>query len=463
MDLDEIGNDLSHHVTKIYQRHHLHMGVLLILCTPLWINFPGEGRIRGWINGVMIGDTGTGKTSISQGIFEFAGVGDRVSGLTASRTGITYGMDHDERKGWRIKAGAILKQSRQALIIDEAQDVPAEQIKTTAEALDTGHLKIDRIQHRTFESMTRTIFSCNPRDPKQFTEQKKMEDFRHGCHAVEGLFPDMMLRRLDLFLFASSGDIEDKSQIFNPPQDMEPQKVLRDDLRALIFFAWNLREEQILITPEVGQKIREESLRLSIVFGCDAPPIVYPEDFRKTLARLSVAVAILDLSTNEEFTQVIVRPGHVTYAACFIDDLYRAENCRLDKHAKTWRESYQLGDLPGLTQEIDKVLAGDGVRKKRFMGIMGYLLRCTGKEKVRKADLADEFGVDKKTIQREMGWFVKNRLVRSNIQHGYSPKPRLFKMIGRLEKLDPQKYSFGVDLLAGQEEGEGGQGAEGEF
>jgi hypothetical protein len=45
-----------------------------------------------------------------------------------------------------------------------------------------------------------TIFSCNPLAPKQFTEQKKMATFRHGCHAVEGLFPDIMLRRLDIFL-----------------------------------------------------------------------------------------------------------------------------------------------------------------------------------------------------------------------------------------------------------------------
>ena len=34
------------------------------------------------------GDRGTGKTCISQGLFGFARVGDRVSGLTASRTGI---------------------------------------------------------------------------------------------------------------------------------------------------------------------------------------------------------------------------------------------------------------------------------------------------------------------------------------------------------------------------------------
>jgi hypothetical protein len=50
--------------------------------------------------------------------------------------------------------------------------------------------------------------------------------------------------------------------------------------------------------------------------------------------------------------------------------------------------------------------------------------------------------MEKKSIQREMSWFVKNRLVDSNIQTGYSPEPRLFKLVGRLEKIDPEKYNF---------------------
>jgi len=459
MDVDEIALDLSYHVTRIYKRQELHLGVLLVLCSPLWINFPGEGRIRGWLSSIIVGDTGTGKTSISQGIFEFARAGDRVSGLTASRTGITYGLDHDERKGWRVKAGALLKMSRQALIVDEAQDLPQHELKTMAEGLDTGLIKIDRIQHKTFESTTRTIFSCNPRDPKQFSNQRKMEDFRHGCQALEGLFPDMMLRRVDLFLFATSGDIENKEEIFNPPQDLDPPQVTAEDLRALIFFAWNLKEDQVVISPEVGQEIRHRSLKLSRVFGCDKPPIVYPEDFRKTLARLAAAYAVLDLSTNEDFTQVIVLPDHVSEAALLVDWIYRAENCRLDKHAQAYRESYGLDDLEDLKIQIDKKL--DGLHGRRFARIMAQLLRCQKDERLRKNDLAEEFDVDKKTIQREMSWFVKNRLVKSNIHTGYSPEPRLFKLIGRLEKLDAAKYSFSDHNLVDESEGGHGESLQG--
>lgn len=141
-----------------------------------------------------------------------------------------------------------------------------------------------------------------------------------------------------------------------------------------------------------------------------------------------MAVAVLDFSTNEDFTQVIVKRGHVHYAADFIDDLYQTGNCRLHKHAEAWQPSYQMEDLEPLRAAIDQHLQGQNAG--RFKKLMAQLLNCQKKERLKKADLAEEHGVDEKTIQREMQWFVKNRLVMNNVQFGYSPEPRLFKLMG---------------------------------
>jgi DNA replicative helicase MCM subunit Mcm2 (Cdc46/Mcm family) len=119
---------------------------------------------------VIIGDTGTGKSDVSTELFKYANVGYRISGSTASRNGITYSIDYDERRGWRIKAGAHLKMSGQALIVDEAQDLPEAELKTMAEALDSGQLQVDRVQNKKFEAETRVIFLCNPRDPRRFSD-----------------------------------------------------------------------------------------------------------------------------------------------------------------------------------------------------------------------------------------------------------------------------------------------------
>ena len=325
------------HVTRIYERPDLHLGVLMVLCSPLGFDFPGEGQIRGWLTAIIVGDTGTGKTTVSEGFFNFARIGSRVSGMTASRTGITYGCEHDERRGWRIKAGVLLKMNRQALIVDEAQDIAQEELKTMAEGIDTGLLRIDKIQNKIFECRTRVIFGCNPKHPKQASEQRTMDSFRYGCEAIKGIFPGMMIRRIDFAMFAATWDIEDKEKIYFPEIPDTPQQVTDEDLRALIFFAWNLKPEQIVIDDNTAHYIRKTAKYLSDKFGgSDDLPIVYSEDFRKTMARLSVAMAIIDLATTDDFSQVIVNLGHVADACELLERIYEARNCKLDEYAKAY-------------------------------------------------------------------------------------------------------------------------------
>jgi hypothetical protein len=75
--------------------------------------------------------------------------------------------------------------------------------------------------------------------------------------------------------------------------------------RALIHYAWNLREDQIFIPEELNDAILRESFKLSQKFGqADDLPIVYPQDFRKTFARLCVAMAIASLSSSRGLRSV---------------------------------------------------------------------------------------------------------------------------------------------------------------
>lgn len=442
----EIADDLAVHVTRIYERPDLHLGVLMTLCSPLGFDFPGEGQIRGWLTAIIVGDTGTGKTTVSEGFFNFARIGSRVSGMTASRTGITYGCEHDERRGWRIKAGALLKMNRQALIVDEAQDVPQEELKTMAEGIDTGLLRIDKIQNKIFESRTRVIFGCNPKHPKQAAEQRTMDSFRYGCEAIKGIFPGMMIRRIDFAMFAATWDIEDKAKIYFPETPNTPQQVTDEDLRALIFFAWNLKPEQIVIDTNTAHYIRQVAKYLSDKFGgTDDLPIVYSEDFRKTMARLSVATAIIDLATTEDFSQVVVNVGHVANACELMERIYSARNCKLDRYAQHYRQTHGIEGIDKIVAEIDAILIDTASDARwRFHHIMYELLNCPDSSRVRKNDLTDEFDVTPKCIQGDMQFFRDHHLIDANVQHGYKPEPRFFQVLDYLERLNHEKYCFDI-------------------
>jgi hypothetical protein len=444
MEPQDIVEDLSLHVTRIYERDDLHLGVLLVLCSVLWFDFPGDGRIRGWLAGIIVGDTGTGKTTVSQSLFDFANVGDRVSGLTTSRTGLTYGCEHDERKGWRVKAGAFLKMSRQALIVDEAQDIKSDELKTMAEGIDTGVTRIDKIANKLFESQTRVLFNCNPRDQRKFWEQRTMDSFRFGCEAIKGIFAKMMIRRIDLVMYCANFDIEDKKKIFFPEKTDKVQQISTEDLQTLIFYAWNLKPEQIVIDEDTAKYIRRISQWMAERYGgTDELPIVYAEDFRKTMARLSVAYAVLDLATTEDFGQVIVNVGHVAEACEFLDRIYSAENCDLQRYAFTYRAAHGLEGLEEIKRDIDALLSlpETDERRRRFIYIARQLIQCGEGDQVRKGDLADEFGVEKKMVQRHMKFFQKHHLLSPKVQNGYMPVPKFFQVLRRLERLDPVKYS----------------------
>jgi len=437
----DIVDDISLHITKIHGRRDAHMANLFVPLSPLEIDFPGEGRIRGRTSAINVGDTGTGKTSVVQSICEAARVGLQLSGMTASRTGITYGCEYDERRGWRIKAGALLKMNRQILIVDEAQDLKSEDLKTMAEGIDTGLTRIDRIQNKVFESATRVIFNCNPRHPQKMWEQRTMDSYRYGCEAIKSVFPQMMIRRIDLVLFSTAWDV-DKEKIFFPVVPEGEPLVSPEDLQALIFFAWNLKPEQIVIDTDTAHYIRKVAKYLSNKFGAaDDLPIVYPEDFRKTMARLSVAYAILDLSTSEDFSQVIVTPGHVAEVCELLERIYEAENCRLDKYAKSYLQSHGLADLSEIRVKIDSILSSKQEKAWRFASIVCQLLKCQDGEKLRKADLVDELGVEKQKIQQEMRFFTKIHLVQLT-QQGYAPTPRMFRLFIKLEQTDPEAYNF---------------------
>jgi hypothetical protein len=126
-------------------------------------------------------------------------------------------------------------------------------------------------------------------------------------------------------------------------------------LGALIHYAWNLRDNQVYIYDELNDEILKRSLELSERFGqCDDLPIVYPQDFRKTFARLCVSYALIDLSTFDDFQTVTVTKKHVETVGNFIEAIYSSENCRLDAYSKMYSDEHHgFFDNPIFSNDIN--------------------------------------------------------------------------------------------------------------
>jgi len=424
--LAEILSDLSENVTRIFYRDEILSTILLTYCSPLWIPFNGE-IIRGWVVSVIIGDSGTGKSQSYTRLSEFMNVGDCFSALTGSRTGLAYALVEHKQKGWQVKIGRYPANSRKILAVDEAQFLEKRDIEAIQKAMDEGFLQIDRVKSHGYESQTRMIMICNPK------KDKIMNNFLLGCEAIKELFNPPVIRRIDLATFVGAGETKDLDFINKKVGRKNSARITPEMLRAVVYWAWNLKAHQIEFTEEATDRVLLYAGRLSEMYGYSTDiPLVPPADFRKTIARLSTAVAVLLLSTDENFTKLIVREKHVETMVNIFKQIYSHKNCGLDIYSKQQKKKTQLEDY----EEIEQAFL-DRIKNEKHAEDEGIFIRtiynlCIN-DKIQREDLAAQVDCEKGTVSRIISFLRKFNLIDSS-KTGYEKKPKFNMFLRRFNE-----------------------------
>jgi len=434
-----IVDDLTKNVTMIFGYDELLLITLLTYCSPLYIKFNGE-RIRGWLTAAVIGDSGVGKSKVFERISEFVGVGDVFSCLSGRRTGLAYAVVKTSSQ-WRCQSGLQPRNTRKILCVEEAQDMPQRDMKSIAIAMDTGRLDVDQVARGSYETRTRLIFNCNP------AVDRTLGSYAYGCLSMRDLFSHMFIRRIDIAAFVRKMDTNDH---YNRKFDetSEP-KLCPSDLRALVYFAWNLSPERILISDQVTDLILNKSKHLSAVYGgCDDIPLVCPSDFRKTLARLAVAWAVLDLSGSEDFEHVEVKIDHVNFACMLICNLYSNPDCGLEQYSEKSKRMNRLEDYSLIETEIKARISRNG--REAFQGmapfprllfILDRGLRYTKAELKRLLNAGDLF------IGEALNFLSGNHLVTMDQDEKVYTTPKYNRFMKRFKEANPEQAAL-INLSA---------------
>jgi len=433
----EILEDLTENVTKVFERDEILTAVLLTYCSPLWLRFNGE-IIRGWLLSVIIGDSGSGKTQTHTRLAEFVNIGDCFSGLTGTRTGLAYALVEHKQKGWQVRIGRYPANSRKILTVDETQHLPDWDLRAISKAMEEGFLQIDRVKSKGYESMTRLIMICNPK------KDRVMDSFSFGCESLKGLFPPTIIRRIDLAVFANSGDIQDLSFINRKRGKRVPRKITPEMLRAVIYWTWNLKPEQIIFTSEAEDLCLSQADKMSEKFGYAVDvPLVPPADFRNTLARISAAFAAVLLSTDEKFSRLVIESKHVKMAVELLTRLYSHDNCGLDDYSDIQKIGSQLIDY----EDIEKAFLEKKENEKHdyqnesaFTKTI-YILRIS--DIVKREDLAEQAGCGLDSIKNTVKLLKRYNLIDST-RNGYIKKPKFNKFLRRFLKKHPEFFGDGI-------------------
>jgi 5S rRNA maturation endonuclease (ribonuclease M5) len=433
---DDVLEDLSENVTRVFEREEILVSILLTYCSPRWIPFNGE-TIRGWLVTCILGDSGSGKTQTYQRFAEFVNVGDSFSGLTGSRTGLVYALVEHKQKGWQIRRGRYPANSRKLLAVDEAQHLPEWDLSTIAKAMEEGFLQVDRVQSKGYETQTRLILIANPK------KNQTMDKFFFGCEALGTLFKPFIVRRMDIAVFANSGDLKDLSFINRVRSKSKQRKIIPEMLRAVIYWAWNLKPDKIVFTPEAEEYCLSCAMHLEDKYGYAVEvPLLLRGDARNNLARVSAAFAALFVSADEKFETLLIKRQHVRMADDFLNRLYSNDNCALDDCSRIMRASSELMDY----EDIKKAFIDRWQREKHtpkgesYFPKIIFILRTT--KIFRRDDIADQTGCHVDTVKRVIQLLKQFELIEKT-RHGFVKEAKFNRFLRRFQRENPEFFEAG--------------------
>jgi hypothetical protein len=333
--IDSVYEDLEKQ-TRIYQRRDLMLAVDFTFHSALRFALQGEMLVRGWCEALFIGDSRTGKTTIVQRMMDHYGAGEFSTGENTTLAGLVGGL-HQIGTSWALQWGRIPLNDRRLLAIDEAGNLPIEQIARMSSMRSSGIAEIVKIHTERTNARTRMIWMTNPRAPRP------LSSYSQGVLAVKEMVgaPED-IARFDLVVTAASSDVS--LSVVNSRRTLERAEVFTADLcHQRVMFAWSRRAEHIVLTDEANDAILAEATQMGRMYRYATEiPLVEPNEQRVKLARLAVSAATIFYSTDETGEKVVVKPEHVIFAAQFLERMYSKPSLAFDEYARMQTRRYEI-------------------------------------------------------------------------------------------------------------------------
>ena len=151
------------------------------------------------------------------------------------------------------------------------------------------------------------------------------------------------------------------------PNEIDPLWAPKDgfsieDLQTRIRWIWSRDASQIILTDTITKFIVDEAKKLNDEFLCSVK--IFSTETWKKLARLSIAVAGYMVSTNLDYTQIVVKENHVKIAVALLRSIYDNSIFKLKEFVEEERKTLtcRLADINFIKEKI-----------KRFPSLMDYL------------------------------------------------------------------------------------------
>lgn len=334
--LEEIHADFEANVTRIYQRRDLHLFVDLIYHSVLYFNFQDKQE-KGWSEGLIIGDSGQGKSDTTSLLQKHYGLGEKIDTKGATVAGLVGGAQ-ETAKRWFITWGIIPLNDRRLVILEEIKGMHPEVIAKMTDMRSSGIAEIIKIESAKTHARCRLIWVSNPRSDRQILS------YNYGVQAIKELMGSLEdVRRFDMAIVVASGEVD--RRWLNIESEDRPKRRHRynsEACRNLILWAWSRKNDQIVITKAAEKAILKHASAMGKKYSAEIP-LVEAADHRLKLARLSTALAARTFSTDDGEV-IVVRPCHIEYIAKFMQRLYSAPAFGYESFSASLKGEEELHD-----------------------------------------------------------------------------------------------------------------------
>jgi hypothetical protein len=273
---------------------------------------------NGWIEILIIGDTGVAKTTCSKRIMEMINIGELISGETVSAAGLIGGIEFVDRIPI-TKWGALPRNHCGFVVLDEidAMQTKHKDIISQLTALrSSGMAEITKIHNAKTPTKVRLLWLTNPQ------EGRAIASYNGACRAIDGVINS----RQDIARFTKVYAVASDSvnvQTITQLRERNERPGVRRHFNNLAILTWSLTAQQVEFTEDAQVLLRKQAQALTQKYHESIPLLEKGRAFDK-LAKLSVPIAVLSGSfrTNSEKVILIVDTPHVAYAIQHLESVY---------------------------------------------------------------------------------------------------------------------------------------------
>lgn len=390
--IDEIYNDHLHNVHRIKQRPEMQLVMDLVWHSALYVKLEEEAQ-KGWVEALVIGDSGQGKSEMMKRLMLHYGLGEKIDMKGASVAGLKGGLQETNGR-WFVTWGAYVLNDRGMVCLEEVEGAPEAVLQALTDMRSSGLAELTKIERRRAHARTRGLWLGNPRS------DRPINTYNFGIEAVKELLGTPQdVRRFDVAMVVASNEVA--KEIVNSPTRDKVKHVFTGELcRRLILWAWSRTPDQVTFTDEARQACFDNALRMSRKYS-SAIPLVEPADQRLKLARMSVSLAARTFSASADGQNIVVQKVHVDFIAGFLEHLYTNRYMAYDTFSEVRNADEELMYPDVITDQLTKLpYPTECVRG---------MLRITS---IREDDVASLGGCDRDQAKNIIALLVRNNALR---------------------------------------------------